>query len=1103
MTKPILPKLSATSRISSVRHGRWEVDEDIKGKFRDLSEALETDQQISDSDEVDSIPDIWARCLLFEMALYDPHHLLHDRILGEWRGLLAILALRDFRGLARLSTEAVSIKASLSGGLPGGKGDGPALVDVLARLLPDKTLAGDTSWDTLYVITFGEQPIGVTSPTTLVCTASSYLGRILSHEVSWFDGRFLTDPCDKLREDEKRALAGWLVQLRMNLADHLGKKGSPEEFNSLLANLRAFIESLGGQPDSHISISDRGLGMDAGVFRYLDKPVACERSGSNVELVPSPARSPARRLLVVDKDLSTKWSVRDCDIVVFGALTMANLPFSGFGIERRTFGKHPLPDGVEIRLPDDFFTERLVVIDQEGAFPGAVQVHGASHMKINGKVVTPILPLRKELLDYFTIDDLCGGLRLETGPDGIKVFLRLTLCGTDGRHRDTEISHEYAAASDITVLQNVPVLVIWPNFIRSAEDSRWKAYYTYYDSGGHGGTFYAQPYAAGGQSRKSYITGSHGAIEQEWTQTDSLPQAMVCREGSARESEPIGVVPVAQPQSVAVRGTSLKIGVDFGTSGTNVYATEETGAPERVVFQNRLLQVSAPGSILANICDRFIPDNRFFPEKLQSVSCFLSLFHDLRPSSNRQQVRPLLDGHIYFLNDWKDFVASADGMVTDLKWGGAEERILAKAFFEQLCLQCSAEAACRGVTNVSWRFSYPTAFPSKRVEEYEATWGDVVRECNARTGLTSEECIAISESVATARFFRDSPVSSAAFTRGVVCIDIGGGTSDISVWQGPDKTLLFHTSLRLAGRDIFLEPLRRRPDFLHVFGIDTSCLDGHLFKSKSAFYAQVDAIISNEWHKIAPLLPTHAPKAVVKEFVDLLALGIGGLLYYAGLLIRNLVRDGRYDARCEDRERLPDIYIGGNGSLILHWLASGQFTSTRTVNILLKKLMEDACDLQDNSQAWAICVSPKPKAEAAFGLVVDEKLPGHTELGGSPSGFMAGESLVVGDGRQDTWRDMISEKSITDGVRVHPKLPMLKGFLNTYNSRAHDTEISRVTVGEAVLGTIADTVNQLLSDLRGKEEGTLVVEPPFILALKRLMEMRADEWANRNNGTSL
>src|SRR5580658_3844538 len=73
-----------------------------------------------------SIPDPWARALLFDRALYDDQHKLHSIILGEWRGLLALIGLRERRGFAGLSVRPVSLAA-----------DRPnSFTSVLAELLP-------------------------------------------------------------------------------------------------------------------------------------------------------------------------------------------------------------------------------------------------------------------------------------------------------------------------------------------------------------------------------------------------------------------------------------------------------------------------------------------------------------------------------------------------------------------------------------------------------------------------------------------------------------------------------------------------------------------------------------------------------------------------------------------------------------------------------------------------------------------------------------------------------------------------------------------------------------------------------------------------------
>ena len=57
----------------------------------DVKESDITSSCMSHADMSTAFRDMWARPLLFEMALYDPMNIpIHERILGEWRGLLAM-----------------------------------------------------------------------------------------------------------------------------------------------------------------------------------------------------------------------------------------------------------------------------------------------------------------------------------------------------------------------------------------------------------------------------------------------------------------------------------------------------------------------------------------------------------------------------------------------------------------------------------------------------------------------------------------------------------------------------------------------------------------------------------------------------------------------------------------------------------------------------------------------------------------------------------------------------------------------------------------------------------------------------------------------------
>ena len=170
MPNPLLPRLTTTNQVTTFGNaGRWEKRE--SAELERISEGLDVGDTKIASAEVDSIPSMWARPLLFEMALYDTRHPMHERVLGEWRGLLAILALKEWSDFP-LTTEQINI-TDIENLL-----DAEDFLRALEKLRPKDTLDKTTTWETLNIILFNKKPIGITSPTTLVCTSVNCFGRI-------------------------------------------------------------------------------------------------------------------------------------------------------------------------------------------------------------------------------------------------------------------------------------------------------------------------------------------------------------------------------------------------------------------------------------------------------------------------------------------------------------------------------------------------------------------------------------------------------------------------------------------------------------------------------------------------------------------------------------------------------------------------------------------------------------------------------------------------------------------------------------------------------------------------------------------------------------
>ena len=1073
MPIPLLPRLKEDYTVREFDNaGIWERRD--SDELEKISKSLDVADTRLASAEVDSIPSMWARPLLFEMALYedDTNHPIHKRILGEWRGLLAMLALKEWCDFD-LTIEQININDT---------GNPPAANDflkALEKLIPNDALDGKTTWETLNIILFNEKPIGITSPTTLVCTSVNYSGRISG--VPWFNGKFLDNPVLKLNSFEKDAVAGWLKHLYGNTMQIPDGNKLKASINGLLF---AFMNEL-GDGTAVTKFSNTSLGFTQDLYKSMNNPVEPRELPSSVELIPSKNKQPKTKLLIPDQTIPKTWGVEPQNVFVWNGKTLATTQsFSGKP-------KLVLPQNIHLRSQKDFFTDKLFVINQEKAFHqhSTLVSKGSQGLNFNGILVTPILPIREELLTYLDVNDLNGRITFTQQNDSIAVSLRLTLSGINGQNLDFVISKEYSA-TDITAISTGPVLALWPNF-RTPD---WKAYYTYFTTADQD-VFYAKPFLAESEiSHPSTFSDNQGNVAREITKTERFPEAMICEYMGVKA----GILLLSVPEEKrSVDGTEWSVGVDFGTSSTTVYNQKGDTDPQQVAFEEeRLVRITDP---LTNPDSTFY-DNFFSPKSEQTP--FFSLFQKL---GNGGPDEPLLDGHIYFLAGYKE-LSYAENIIHDLKWSTrAIDREHFKVFLKQLCLQVAAEAIDDSATEIHWNFSHPLAFTERDRGLFERIWKEVGSACERATGLSQQVVTpAQSESVVTAKFFASGPQNEYAtggFASGAVCIDIGGETSDISIWQG--NKLYWQTSIRFAGRHIFLNLFRDNPEFLKNFGADDE--DIELLKTASTgegdeFYAQADAVIQDKGQEWLDKLATVSDESAIQPFLQLISLGVAGLLYYVGLLLDYLSQN---DA--DFKSEIPSIYIGGNGSKILHWMAEGSFnhdTIASRCRENLKRVIREASRFDDDNNR-GIEISRYPKKEAAYGLVAAGTIlkPNATQFN-----ILAGETFT--ENRVDYgWTEILTAERFRNRLTISKNnLEQIQNFLDSFNAGlgreikmpiALNETLSGETPGtETIRGTIFEELENIFQGFSDAEPEDISVEPLFILALKALLEAKTRRWKN-------
>ncbi|MBQ7722822.1 MAG: hypothetical protein IJT57_00720, partial [Selenomonadaceae bacterium] len=516
---PMLPKVNEDiSKVLKDQAGIWK-ETDINF-LQGLANSLDCGESIKDMGSVDSIPDMWARPLLFKMALFDLEPTkqfvtgLHERVRGEWRALLAMLALKDYKRLD-LKAEQVNLLD-----------DNSDLAKILKSLAPQESLTGNKdAWLTdVYIIFFNGRPLAMTSPTTLVTVAADYEnvfdGKIFT---PWSTNqRTLTDPIKFLSPAELSALKMWLENLysKIQRLDKFGAK-SKEISNALLKCLADYERDVA---DAKISAAENfefvpsNLNLHAGISRLLDDTIKGREArfeDSAVRLLTS-----KKNLLLISpeavRDFARFEGVDASRLVVWQGISANEISADKLS-DRKKIGRVTL-NGAEFRKPEDFFYERMAVVEPANAFPNSPKVHGMD--SVSEKDLTPILPIKRELLGLFTTEEISARLAISDDAENFYLHFNFPLSGVDGGGKNFRWTKTYPKRDLIYIDREVPVIEIYPNFRRDD----WKNYFLYYENYQSGDElandiYFVEPVGQDGNFLANRFT----------AKLDDFPDALICK----------------------------------------------------------------------------------------------------------------------------------------------------------------------------------------------------------------------------------------------------------------------------------------------------------------------------------------------------------------------------------------------------------------------------------------------------------------------------------------------------------------------------------------------------------------------------------------------
>lgn len=1049
-TIPLLPSMKDSCQIATGQPGEWRADSQTS--LGSLVESLNVTAK--EESNISSIPDIWARPAAFEMILFDKAHQMHQRFLNEWRGILAMLALREVRGINKLEVHSVVIPAPETL-----KPEDTALLQLFSRMLPDeyKTYKDPSVNEgvKLQVISYNDSPLAIIWPSLMICPAVE--PRFPSNaSISWwtFDG--ITDPLlqNNLNNDEKIILHQWLETLMVSI---MSKNKFPDSSVQAekIGNLLDLLDDY--QKELKISSDEPNLSFIpatpleiTGFCSALGEAKTLEMKGESFldvsdVLLEGLAGSDAKKLLVLTPDLPEQWKKSPSDITVAGSYSYETVypKFTNSLNKNKVANVDLSAYDAKIWTADDFFTEKICVITPQAkpCFPDA-RINVCETFR--GNKVNILLPLKEEVLQYLKPEYISNHIKFKTFSYEKEHFIEVDLTvqtsgGPISLKKTYKKSNNAKEESNIQEVIRTPMLQIWPNFqLPDSQTKKWNYYYTFYDNMAYN-TFHAAPYWPKDKTLKDKTSKDNPfsrALETgrrtELVKGRTYPSAFICsieeKCDDGDRTTQLGLI-LPNPPKKLTFSTPMKkarIGIDFGTTNTVAYI-EIDGVPKLMKFHNYLPE-NPSGSLINNVIEHSQESMKAICQEIgrqnfiamseqpaDPATSIRTIFHHHVGAMDIDTPKPLplFQGNIYY-QDSKDSILNDISMVKSLqtdemKWdlGDPNGKQNRQSFLMELGMQCMAEALSQEVTDIEWFYSYPTSFTDNQRTSLEETWGLLIDLFKDIYPKISESAVSNSESIAMARYFADPSSIGAAINNGIVCLDIGGGSTDIAVWQGSNNStddIRAQASLRFAGKNIINEQLFKHPDLLKEFhGPDNSGMNQHLDKMQEAaenndkitFNILLEAFLKYYEESIFSRLYAVKSSDMIKLLLRNITFSLSGIFCYSGMMVGDLRVTGNYDKSGDPSKyrHLPDCYVGGNGSKLLNWAAGGKFLSDSQANRIFKDAFVVGVNIGQNfkyrfendlyiderskspySTLFSINCTERPKQEVAYGLVSPKEI---------------------------------------------------------------------------------------------------------------------------------
>lgn len=1044
------------------------------------------------SSRVNSLPSPWSRALQFEQAVINPRYPTRKALLEELFGCFATVGLWEMYGV-KLEAERVALldhtakqdeavgpfARSLFGSKPSGE---KALFT-----LPD----GSNPWESVHVLRVNGLVIGFTSPTTVLCPAVHLPTPI--GVMRWTSEGSFGVPTTFLGIQQRQSLADWLSHISQGLlkAPDLNSQSMAGNMANVIND---FIKSLtGGQVGNPILSENRiaslpPLPTAISLLARGAKGGSSASSQATLELGDRKQRplpqTPIRPVILLDHEMPNRLGLTANEITLYKTATLESVGNDKKHLER-LYGSE-----IEVLSPDDIFLQDLFLLPGESALVNSwLKGRIEGQPMVNGSPVTPLLPLKERMREIFSSEELSRScsMRLVQTSAGMEIQMTIML-PLQGQREAYPISRCFPIKEQNLIDQDLPVIMLWPNIT----DVSWKLFYIFCQDSSTGLTVDGFEDYTLNQGREGNENVKYFTCQRFPDLIKLIDRGQVC-----------GFIPVNPPPPTTHTAATWRVGIDFGTSFTNFYIDDGSG-PARKPLETRAiaLTLAQKENQLNLLYKYFIPDELLPKNSNPPTSTALNtygwqeikgqvpeLFHQARvqwPSTNAMALR-------------------GAGIRTGFKWRQLQYQ---KPFLKELALLISSNAAASGAIEIDWSVSYPSAFSPNEARNYRRLWGGLCEELSSLSGLEQKfmedggEGGLQTEAVAFASYFGNYLAHQMVHT---ACLDVGGGTTDISIWQ--ENSLLHQVSIPFAGHNICTDVLQRKPSFIRFLFAPGSTGDiadnDAKLRQDPNFNSWVDNCLRYESDKLLEeRLPIHRAndEKQLGEFVSIMAVSFGGLYHYLGLILKALAKEGRLN-----RHSPAPVYLGGNGARFLNWLdESGSFSRGCDADKLMESLQRESSGFGSNPSGDAYTtLSNAFKDETSCGLISQGiNLRGNFDP--RDELMFSGDELVI-NGKAFGALDRVNISSEINTIETYAlgNMSELRQFVGNYDDILITARINTLTPIRRLISTnslwdeVETQVRAICLEQVNKEISDLEPEPGFVIGLRALVNTLARRWAER------